>query len=207
MKIWKNVLALFFIVGIVISYNHRDQKTHHVIHHIFKDGDLIFRKGTGFFSTLFSKAGDREVPYSHVGIAFVDKGDVFVIHIEANELTGKGFAKIDRIEEFLDKKNAIHAAVYRLKDGSYFYGKNAVEVAVEYVQRKTPFDIKFDLTSEKGLYCTEFVYRAYKKVGLDITDKFDVISISTHGRQYQKEIISIRSILDSHLFEKVTDFN
>jgi len=206
---WQAMLlatVISLIIGVAISHTRQEIKSFPIITpDSFQNGDLIFRKGTGFFSDLFTNAGDRETPYSHVGIVFVDKEHIFVIHTEASELTGVGFVKIDKIEEFLDRKNSIYAAVYRLKENSWPYGRMAVEVAFEYAKQKIPFDIKFDLTTENELYCTELVYLAYKKVGLDIVDKLDIISFNVSSYQYKKEIVSIRSILDSQLFEKVSD--
>ena len=208
MKIWRNALLLLVVAGAAIPHSRHESEAFPVITHTFRNGDLIFRKGTGIFSDFFTKAGDRETPYSHVGLAFVDNGKVLVIHTEASELTGEGFAKIDRIEEFLDKRNSSQAAVYRLKNESRSYGENAVEAAIEYVNQKTPFDVKFDLTTENALYCTELAYRAYKKAGLDITDKLDTISFRlADGHQYQREVVSIRSILDSQLLTKMADLN
>ena len=199
-------IVALLIIGVAMSRNSREIKTFpDVTPDAFQDGDLIFRKGTGFFSDLFTKAGDSATPYSHVGIAYVDNGQVFVIHTEANELTGKGSAKIDKIEEFLGRENSLYAAVYRLKDNSQTYGKMAVEAAIGYAKQKIPFDINFDLTTENELYCTELVYLAYKNAGLNITDKLDIISYTVSSYQYKKEIVSIRSILDSQIFEKVSD--
>jgi hypothetical protein len=175
--------------------------------HIFQNGDLIFRKGTGFFSGVFSKAGDRDTPYSHVGIIFVDREHIFVIHTDASELTGKGFARIERLEDFVDKKNSIYAGLYRLKQKSQCYGNKVTELALEYVKQRIPFDRKFDLTTENELYCSELVYQAYMKAGLNITDKLDIISFRVSDQVYKKEIVSIRGILDSRLFKLVGNIN
>lgn len=159
---------------------------------LFQDGDLIFRKGKGFFSDYFSSAGNLKSPYSHVGIIKVAGGKIFVIHTEANEFTGEGYAKKEPLETFLSDENASTGAIFRLKELSRYAGGKVIDVAEEYVKNRVPFDTEFNLTSEDRLYCTELVWITFKKSGIDIVKSFDKISFPL---AINKEIITPGTIL------------
>lgn len=163
---------------------------------LFQDGDLLFRKGKGIFSGFFSAAGKEKSSYSHVGLVSIKGNKIFVIHTEASELTGIGFAKIEPIDVFLDDDNAYYASLYRLKGNTEIYGKNAVKIAETFVKMHIPFDTAFDMKTEDKLYCTELVWLAYKKVGINIVKDLDRLEIPVFKEKF-KDIISTGSLLNS----------
>lgn len=194
----KRVFHLFFCAVLIAGVTH-DSKGHYLSKPLiipakdfFRDGDLIFRKGKGFFSGFFSSAGKGKTPYSHGGLIKIMGNGVFVIHTEASELTGIGSAKIEPIEVFLDNDNAFSGALFRLKDNPEVYGKKAAKVAGAFLQAHIPFDTAFDLKTEDSLYCTELVWLAYKKAGVDIVRDMDILETAV----VSKAIVSIGSILN-----------
>ena len=168
---------------------------------LFQDGDLIFRSGKGIFSDFFKSVGTRKSPYSHVGIICRHGGEVFVIHTEANELTGKGHAKIDALNIFLNDSNASASCIYRLKKAANYYGKKSAGIAIQFAKDKIPFDLNFDISTQDKLYCTELVWLAFKKAGIDIVDSPSSITVPFLK---SKTIITIPDILDSGKFEKIS---
>lgn len=130
--------------------------------------------------------------FSHVGIIQIRESGVYVIHTEASELTGVGFAKIEPIEVFLNDDNAFFGSLYRLNDKPEAYGEAAVKNAVSFVKAEVPFDTAFDLGTQGRLYCTELVWLAYKKAGIDLVKEMDVLQTPV----IKKTIVSIGSILN-----------
>ena len=142
---------------------------------LFKSGDLIFRRGRSTESMAVLMI-DRRTRFSHVGIIRERDGILFVVHA----LPGKSNDErppltVEPVRDFLDDEYATEAALYRLT-GAYQhdYAAQAAEVAFTFVQAGVTFDEDFDLASEDKMYCTEFVWRAYHKAGLDLVDgKFE----------------------------------
>lgn len=120
----------------------------------FENGDIICRLGNGYFSNIFKNFSNSEKIYSHVGIIEKSNDSVFVIHCEASELTGVGYVKRENINIFLHNINTW--ALYRFFEQDSIK-KRIVLNAKVYYEKKTPFDLKFDLTNDKEVYCTELV--------------------------------------------------
>ncbi|QIK58440.1 hypothetical protein G7050_00735 [Dysgonomonas sp. HDW5A] len=127
----------------------------------FRNGDIIYRHGNGFFSDYFRKSSNREKLYSHGGIIAIDNNrEVYVIHAEASELTGVGGVRKESLNVFL--KNISTWAVYRL-DTTQTVRDSIVYVATQYLNKETPFDLDFDNTSDDKVYCTELIALSINK--------------------------------------------
>lgn len=126
----------------------------------FQNGDIIYRHGNGFFSDYFKKTSNREQLYSHGGIIAIDSNGVYVIHSEASELTGIGGVRKESLAVFL--KDISTWAVYRL-DTMQTVRDSIVYNATQYLNRKTPFDLDFDNTSDNKVYCTELIALSINK--------------------------------------------
>ncbi len=163
---------------------------------VFRDGDLVFRKGKGFFSRFFAEAGSRAVEYSHVGLVTLIDGEVQVIHTEASELTGRGRAKREPLEDFLSDENAFSGDLFRLRGITGTQEATVVRAASGFVEQETPFDADFDLASRDRLYCTELVWRAYREAGLDVPGERDSLSVPTGSGRASKEIISLWNLMN-----------
>jgi len=120
-----------------------------------REGDLLLRLGQGLWSELFRKKSPEVQEFSHAGIIKWEGGKVFVIHAEANSLTGHGFVRKDSLESYLNE--AVSWAVYRLKGSAQeneALAKNAESLL------GTPFNWRFDMADTTTLYCTQLVYVA-----------------------------------------------
>ncbi|QIK53022.1 hypothetical protein G7051_01110 [Dysgonomonas sp. HDW5B] len=127
----------------------------------FRNGDIIYRHGNGFFSDYFRKSSNREKLYSHGGIIAIDNNsEVYVIHAEASELTGVGGVRKESLNVFL--KDISTWAVYRL-DTTQTVRDSIVYVATQYLNKETPFDLDFDNTSDDKVYCTELIALSINK--------------------------------------------
>jgi hypothetical protein len=120
----------------------------------FENGDLIFRKGNGFFSQYFANAASREKLYSHVGILSREGGSVYVYHIEADEFSGQGNMKREPLATFLQDIKK-----YKIRNLAVNRNVRAVIIhkADSLFEEKVVFDMDFDSSTKDKFYCTELV--------------------------------------------------
>jgi hypothetical protein len=131
-----------------------ETKTESLTFDFVLNGDIIYRYGNGYFSRYFRDFSEKEKIYSHAGIIEIRHDSIFVIHSEADEFTGIGGVKEDPLPVFME--DAFPWAVYR-PDVPQSVRDKIVEKALEYVRKKTPFDLSFDAGSDESLYCTELI--------------------------------------------------
>ena len=138
---------------------------------LLKTGDLIFRRGKSIASRLVLLA-DKQSTYSHVGLLFMEGSEALVIHIVPAETDGDlAQVQVDRLASFIDARHNSAVSVRRLRHvRASHYGSLAGAVAWTYVREALPFDDRFDLESADRMYCTELVWRAYLKAGIDLVD-------------------------------------
>ena len=118
-----------------------------------RSGDLVCRLGNGYFSGIFRRfSGDSE-RFSHIGVFHREGDSCFVIHADADELTGVGSVRRERLSEFL--RGSHDHQFYRFTIDSIRSGVDSLALA--YFARGVPFDTDFDLSSDSSLYCTELV--------------------------------------------------
>jgi cell wall-associated NlpC family hydrolase len=137
-----------------------------------RSGDIIFRRGPSVESEALMTM-DHTANFSHAGIVLRERDRAFVIHVVTGE-GGPNITKLEPVYEYLRTDRATAAIAYRIVDENPSRISQAVEAAREYVERQVPFDTAFDLTSDNALYCTELVWRAYQKAGIDLVgDRLD----------------------------------
>lgn len=135
----------------------------------FQSGDLVFRRGRSTTSRAVLAVDPRPL-YSHVGLVWLDASGSRVIHALPPERDGsdEGGLVVDTLEAFLALPATSAAAVYRLRSGSAATGALAAEAGWSYARAGTPFDNGFNLDSDRALYCTELVWSAYLRAGVDL---------------------------------------
>jgi hypothetical protein len=127
---------------------------------------------------------DGNTSFSHVGIVRKEKDSTFVIHVSPGESGDIPDAtKIEPIEDFLRSDRAVSARAYRVISNEPSQIDTAVRVGQSYADRHVPFDNKFDLSSDDAIYCTELVWKAYGRAGIDLVDgRLDVSTLPfIHG--------------------------
>lgn len=121
---------------------------------VLHSGDLIVRKGTGYFSDIFKRMASRDKRFSHIGILSIEQDSIFVYHIEADEFTGEGIVLREQVSSFLDQSTD-HAFYTNTMDT---VAKHAMIVkAKAFFEAKVVFDLNFDATDDDKLYCSELV--------------------------------------------------
>jgi hypothetical protein len=165
-----------------------------------QNGDLIFRRGTSIESQIVLLT-DQDSEYSHVGLIYKINGKLFVIHTVPKENDAdSGYIKLESIDEFLSDGKATRVAIYRLTQNSSEKVNIASSYAYNCYFKKFRFDNNYDLVTDIQLYCTELIWKAYMKAGIDLVcSRLRNISFIITN----KIMIMPSSILESKLLEKV----
>lgn len=126
-----------------------------------RDGDLICRLGTSWYSGLFRKKASSAQEYSHIGIILYTGTDsCSVIHTEEDPSSGHGGVALESLSSFL--AHSRRAGIYRLHLPDSVLS-HFVRAALDYRERQVPFDFAFDSASDAELYCSELVAAALLK--------------------------------------------
>jgi uncharacterized protein YycO len=137
---------------------------------ILQSGDLLFVRGKSLRSLVVLLLESAEGDLSHVGIVWLQDGMPYVVHASpvVEGVGRQGGAVIQPVAEFLSPRKVSRAVVYRLAVDSTGTAVAAGIEAKNYTSLAIPFDHELNLASSDKLYCTELVWRAYKKAGLDL---------------------------------------
>lgn len=141
---------------------------------IAQPGDLIFRRGAGLWTQVFSQASRQEGFYSHVGIVTRQADGLHVWHAEGDDLSGVGGVRHEPIAVFL--KNAQGVAIGKLP-ATLSAPSEITRQATADAWSKVSFDTKFRLDDlSSAVYCTEYVWEVIRRAsGRDIVERKTVI--------------------------------
>ena len=124
----------------------------------YRDGDLIFQHSASSQSTAVQLATNSY--FSHCGIIFYMEGKPYVF--EAIEPVG-----VRTLEDWIASGEDQKFTVYRLKD----HNLSSAELTTMKSYLKTQLNKHYDLGfnwSDKELYCSELVFKAYKAIGIEL---------------------------------------
>jgi len=198
------IILVFASYSFINSHSNNSIQKHNLSLEISKlnlqNGDLIFRRGTSIESQIVLLT-DQESEYSHVGMIYKTNGKLFVIHTVPKEADADpGYIKLESIDEFLSEGKAERLAVYRLIQNSSEKINIASSYAYNCYIKNYRFDNNYDLVSDKKLYCTELIWKAYKLAGIDLVcNRLKNINIIVTSRT----MIMPSSIIESKLLKKI----
>lgn len=133
----------------------------------WRSGDLVLRCGYGVESRVVVERSQSA--YSHIGILYLDSasGEWLVIHAVPGEDEPEQ-VKAEPIALFYSPERASNGAWLRI-DCSDSVARQAAHYALSKAEEHCPFDNEYLLADSSQLYCTELVWRAYLRQGVDIT--------------------------------------
>lgn len=136
-----------------------------------QEGDLVFRRGRGFWSETFSnKAGSN---LSHVGVLLRHGSDWVVVHSEADELTLEGGVHTTPLAEFLHNTEFYYLRRLTVEQRQL---SQFVAHLREHLVRKTPFDTSLTLDDEgERVYCSELIWLAADQAGIPMAKPRDML--------------------------------
>lgn len=185
-----------------------------------KNGDIVFRAGDTWLKNVAEQFAS-DVTYTHVGVITVEGSNLKVVHasIEGESLAETLGNRVveEPLADFLQKGNATHAAIYRLKESASeeqtsvatattaatAAATTAATVAKAYAEQATPFDAGFDLATADRVYCTELIWRAYLEAGIDLSDQ----GLESFSFPFSGQYLTPDSLSDSENLQPVYHFN
>ena len=165
------VIALLLFTVLAPSCK-QDAVTRQFPYDQMKEGDLAFRCGRGVFSQAVILADDKGL-YSHIGIV-VREGDAWkVVHAVPGEREGNGDfdrVKMEDLEVFYSPQRASHGCLVHTGITSDTLINRICADAKIFARDSVRFDNNYDLTDSSEVYCTELVWRLYRRVGTDLSE-------------------------------------
>ncbi len=163
---------------------------------LLQDGDIILRHGYGFVSDMIVDTKNEKFKVSHCAVISKDTilNKFNVIHSVSQTLAKFDGVQSQPLKIFLNdcQKNSI--IITRYKNSAFNNtGTKISERAKYYLNKKVPFDNKFDLFNNEQIYCTELIY-------LIIKDEFNDDIFSYNSNNDPKDI-------DFAVFTDTSHFN
>lgn len=166
-----NFVAAFFLY--FLTYNARSNATRDIVHYdltpeeyaLLKDGDLILRHGYGMVSDGIVQALNDEYHVSHVGILVscdTCSHGFKIVHCVSQSLYPVDGVQEQSFPQFLwdSQLNSIMVVRFKLANDSTRHLIS--QKALEYLERKVPFDHSFDINDTNSLYCSELPWLVLK---------------------------------------------
>ena len=161
----------FFIVVIVLLYvfiiSDSLKKTYNSLDYylseneksLLQDGDIVMRRGYGFISEWIIKSLKDTLEISHCGIIVKIDSCWSVVH----SIPGRFFLStkddgvvLTSLDEFMEDAYPNSVIITRLKRDSL---KQIAQKALNYAERKVPFDYDFNDNDTASLYCSKLILR------------------------------------------------
>lgn len=135
-----------------------------------QEGDLLFRTGTGLYSQMLNVTPSDTVHYSHIGLLVRPDSLWEVVHAVPKELDGPhDFERVKRetLSSFLSPKRTLHAEFIHT---GLLRTTRIVADALQFARDSIRFDNDFNLEDSTELYCTELIWRLFRREGIDLSE-------------------------------------
>lgn len=126
---------------------------------LLQNGDIILRRGYGFFSDFIAQNLNTKFDLTHAGILHKKGEKWHVIHSLSSEASHADGMQEQSLSEFLRYCVPHKILIVRLKNASLADGEKIVERAQYYLQQKIPFDRLGMIDEASELYCTELIWQ------------------------------------------------
>lgn len=137
---------------------------------MLRPGDIILRQGFGMVSDMISNTLDEDYKISHCGIVALDSiGKLRVIHSVSSSLSDWDGVQDVNMKGFFRESKQNSLIVVRFRDTGDIPLAQLAGTAQSYLDRRIPFDEKFDITEQETMYCSEMIWSAILETyGFDI---------------------------------------
>lgn len=160
-----------------------------------REGDLAFRCGMGVFSRAVTTSEQKGI-YSHVGLLVKDGDSWKVVHAVPGEKVSKADfdrVKAEELSVFYGPLRACRGALVHTGLTDSAKVAQMVSAALQSARDSVLFDHDYSLEDSSKLYCTELVWRLYRRAGIDLSE----------GRRKSIHALHIQGecLLPEHLFD------
>lgn len=177
------IIILVFIAAFALflaTYDYRSEQKQHLENYdltkeeyaMLKDGDLILRHGYGLVSDAIANSRGEENHVSHVAVLVKSdtaKHGFRIIHSVSSSLSPWDGVQEVSFPQFLFDSQRNSVMVVRFKAATDSTRHLISEKALEYLNRRVPFDHQFDITDSSSIYCSELPWLIFKnQFGIDI---------------------------------------
>ena len=117
-------------------------------------------------------AADKSAMYSHVGLLVRENGCWQVLHAvpgEEEDTGGEEVLKMDTLQLFLRPDRAVSVCVMRYDTAAEVLRQVRKE-AFRLYGKRLPFDHRYLLSDSSEVYCTEYVTRVFRKIGVELPE-------------------------------------
>lgn len=164
-----------------------------------QEGDIILRRGYGFFSDIIAKRlNDSVFDVTHAGILYKKKQQWYVIHSLSSDVSDFDGMQEQSLSEFLLYSVPEKNLVVRPKKISVHQGEQIVQKALDYLEQKCPFDHLGTIDEPSQMYCTELIWQI-----LD-TD-LGLISLPKTYQERKKIFYSMKGLYDPQYFDIIVN--
>lgn len=164
--------AFILLTGLMVAACSGRTVTVELPYGSLREGDLAFRCGRGVFSRAVTTAEEEGV-YSHVGLLIRDGGQWKVVHAVPGERDSKedfDRVKMEDLEVFYSPGRAYCGALVHTGLCEEERISALREMAVQMARDSVRFDGNYTLKDSSQMYCTELVWRLYRRVGVDLSE-------------------------------------
>jgi len=141
-----------------------------------QDGDIVFRRGLDAIGRMVLSYGDRP-RFSHVGMVVRVAGETLVVHALPETPGDQGGVRVDRLGTFSSPQRAADVGYYRLGQLTLAQRREIHHYLFNRVG--TPFDLRFEYSTDDSMYCTELVLKALAQVGVEVAASLDTVRVIT----------------------------
>ncbi len=125
-------------------------------------GDLILRTGKDFTSDAMKSLSLHDKTYSHCGIASWENDTLFVYHALGGDFNPNQKIRRDTFEMFCNPYENKGFGIFKYKINKYQQEK-VIQIAKQFYSAGVMFDMKFDLTTDDRMYCSEYVFKTVER--------------------------------------------
>lgn len=160
-----------------------------------QEGDIILRRGYGFFSDLIAKKlNDSIFDVTHSGILYLKNKQWHVIHTLSSDASDTDGMQEQSLSHFLKHSMPNKIIVVRTKNISKEQGKQIVAKAQYYLAKRVPFDRIGTIDEPSKMYCTELIWQILE------TD-LALISLPKNPKQRKDIFYSMTGTYDTAYFD------
>ena len=151
--------------GRLVKYN---DEVFPKISQLVQSGDIVTRCGSDLTSQILRRLNEKDKTFSHIGVASIENGTVFIYHSIGGEFNPNQKLKREELWSFIHPADNKMAGLFRLP-----LKEKQVKILIAEVHQLyeagVPFDMDFDWKTNDRLYCAEFVVKSLTRALGDTT--------------------------------------